>query len=195
MTNWLERAGREIQKTPRRPTANTDERTLTAVTAVPRLGESGNPRASNGSNGSTPTAGFHVDAQAADLREARTPLSPAALAELPPENVACPWWRVSIVGPRALNIELEMRSAWTVSDWGRFARRHYGPDATVVARLRSEPEPGTEEEQRIQRETSDTGALWWRVAIPRARRPYRRGRHPERTQGRGSGRRRLTSRS
>jgi hypothetical protein len=75
----------------------------------------------------------------------RTPLSPAALAELPPENAACPWWRVSIVGPKALNIELEMRSAWTVSDWGRFARRHYGPDATVVVRARPEPEPVTEE--------------------------------------------------
>ncbi|MGH8590840.1 MAG: hypothetical protein ACREXX_16390, partial [Gammaproteobacteria bacterium] len=65
---------------------------------------------------------------------ARTMLTPAALAELPPEDAACPSWRISIVGPRALNIELETRSAWTVSDWGRFARRHYGPDATVVAR-------------------------------------------------------------
>jgi hypothetical protein len=49
------------------------------------------------------------------------------------------------VGPKALNIEIEMRAAWTVSDWGRFARRHYGPDATVVARVRPDPEPVTEE--------------------------------------------------
>ena len=85
--------------------------------------------------------------RACDTRQTHTllPLSPAALADLPPEDAACPWWRVSIVGPRALNIELEMRSAWTVSDWGRFARRHYGPDATVVARVRPEPEPVTEE--------------------------------------------------
>ena len=117
--------------------------------------------------------------RACDTRQAhpRTPLSPAALAELPPENAACPWWRISIVGPRALNIELEMRSAWTVSDWGRFARCHYGPDATVVARACPEPEPVTEEgaaedlredlEERsaIQRETSDPGALWGRVSI------------------------------
>jgi hypothetical protein len=34
-----------------------------------------------------------------------------------------------------------MRAAWTVSDWGRFARRHYGPDATGVARVRPEPGP------------------------------------------------------
>ena len=34
-----------------------------------------------------------------------------------------------------------MRSAWTVSDWGKFARRHYGPDAMVVARMRPEREP------------------------------------------------------
>jgi hypothetical protein len=72
-------------------------------------------------------------------------LSPAALADLPPEDAAYPWWRVSVVGPRALNIELEMRSAWTVSDWGRFARLHYGPDATVVVRARPELEPVTQE--------------------------------------------------
>jgi hypothetical protein len=83
--------------------------------------------------------------QAADIRGARTPLSPTALVELPPEDATYPWWRVSIVGPRALNIELEMRSAWTVSDWGGFARRHYGPDATVVVRACPEPEPVTEE--------------------------------------------------
>jgi hypothetical protein len=34
-----------------------------------------------------------------------------------------------------------MRAAWSVSDWGRFARRHYGPHATVVARVRPESEP------------------------------------------------------
>ena len=40
--NWLERAGREIPKNANRPTAKTDDRTLTAVTAVPHLGKSGN---------------------------------------------------------------------------------------------------------------------------------------------------------
>ncbi|MGH8573668.1 MAG: hypothetical protein ACREX8_14010, partial [Gammaproteobacteria bacterium] len=83
--------------------------------------------------------------QAAAPRGARTSLSTAALAELPPEDAACPSWRVSIVGPKALNIELEMRSAWTVSDWGRFARCHYDPGATVVARACPKPEAGTEE--------------------------------------------------
>ena len=145
MTNWLERAGREIQKPPRRPTANTDERTLTAVTAVPRLGESGNSRASNGSNGSIPTAGFPWTPKPPISAKPAHPCPPLPWAELPLEDAAYPWWRVSIVGPKALNIDLEMRSAWSVSDWGRFARRHYGPDATVVVRARPEPEPVTEE--------------------------------------------------
>jgi len=69
----------------------------------------------------------------------RTSLSAAALAELPAEDPTCPAWRVSIAGPKALNIDFTVRSAWTVSDWGRFARRHYGPHATVVTRAAAAP--------------------------------------------------------
>lgn len=36
MANWIERARREIPKSGRQPTANADERALTAVTAVPQ---------------------------------------------------------------------------------------------------------------------------------------------------------------
>ena len=107
---------------------------------------------------STPERGAHLapppplspaaepfPAETADIRKVRPPLSPAALAELPPEDAAYPWWCVSIVGPKALHIELEMRSDWSLADWGRFTRRHYGPDATVVARVRPDPEPVAEE--------------------------------------------------
>ncbi len=90
--------------------------------------------------------GLTMTGQAADLRAS---LSTAALAELPPEDATCPWWRVSIVGLQALNIDLETRSAWTVADWGRFARRHYGPDATVVARARLEEAAAEARRQRV----------------------------------------------
>ena len=40
MANWLERARCEILKTPDRGTANTDIRNLSAVTAVPKPGQS-----------------------------------------------------------------------------------------------------------------------------------------------------------
>ena len=53
--NWLERARREIQKSARRPTAITVERTLTAVTAVPRPALYGKVGAPIGNNGSAPT--------------------------------------------------------------------------------------------------------------------------------------------
>lgn len=52
MANWLERAKREIPQIADGATAKTDERTLTAVTAVPKPGESENVRTSIGSNGS-----------------------------------------------------------------------------------------------------------------------------------------------
>ena len=52
--NWLERARREIQESARRPTANTAERTLTAVMAVPHRAVWDKSRASIGSNGSAP---------------------------------------------------------------------------------------------------------------------------------------------
>jgi|SRR5580704_2301261 hypothetical protein len=53
--NWLERARREIPKSARRRTANSAERTLTAVTAVPHRALWEKSRASIGSNGSAPT--------------------------------------------------------------------------------------------------------------------------------------------
>ena len=40
MADWLERAKREIPKRANRGTANSDERNLTAVTAVPKPGQS-----------------------------------------------------------------------------------------------------------------------------------------------------------
>jgi hypothetical protein len=56
MANWLERARREIPQSADLATAKTDERTLAAVTAVPRLGESKSACASIGSNGSASVA-------------------------------------------------------------------------------------------------------------------------------------------
>jgi hypothetical protein len=50
--NWLERARREIPKSAPRRTANSAERTLTAVMAVPRPGLWEKSAASIGSNGS-----------------------------------------------------------------------------------------------------------------------------------------------
>ena len=51
--NWLERARREIQESAVQPTANSAERTLTAVMAVPHPGLWEKSAASIGSNGST----------------------------------------------------------------------------------------------------------------------------------------------
>jgi hypothetical protein len=51
--NWLERARREIPKNARRRTANSAERTLTAVMAVPHPGLCEKLEGSFGSNGST----------------------------------------------------------------------------------------------------------------------------------------------
>jgi hypothetical protein len=51
--NWLEHARREIPKSARRRTANSAERTLTAVMAVPDQGLWEKSGASIGSNGST----------------------------------------------------------------------------------------------------------------------------------------------
>lgn len=53
--NWLERARREIPKSTRRRTANSAERTLTAVMAVPHRAFWEKSRASIGSSGSAPT--------------------------------------------------------------------------------------------------------------------------------------------
>lgn len=74
MANWLERARREIPRSADRGTAKADEGTLSAVTAVANQGESGNLRASIGSNGSAPVAVFPeikaVSAVAADQEAA-----------------------------------------------------------------------------------------------------------------------------
>ncbi len=56
MANWLERARREIPQSAGGATAKTDERTLAAVTAVPKPGEPEGAWASIGSNGSAPVA-------------------------------------------------------------------------------------------------------------------------------------------
>jgi hypothetical protein len=56
--NWLERAHREIPKSPRRRTANSAERNLTAVMAVPHPGLWEKSAASIGSNGSASSGDF-----------------------------------------------------------------------------------------------------------------------------------------
>jgi hypothetical protein len=53
--NWLDRARREIPKSARQRTANSAERTLTAVMAVPHRALCEKSGASIGSNGSAPT--------------------------------------------------------------------------------------------------------------------------------------------
>jgi hypothetical protein len=58
MTNWLDRAKREIPKSSGQGTAVTDKISISAVLAVPRLGESGISGVNNGSIGSTTTMGF-----------------------------------------------------------------------------------------------------------------------------------------
>jgi len=52
--NWLERAREEIQKRPRRPTAESAERSPTAAMAVPSPTSRGELDGSIGSNGSAP---------------------------------------------------------------------------------------------------------------------------------------------
>jgi hypothetical protein len=64
--NWLDRARREIQKSARRRTAITAERTLTAVMAVPHRAFWKKSRASIGSNGS---ASIQRIPEIADARE------------------------------------------------------------------------------------------------------------------------------
>lgn len=58
MTNWLDRAKREIPQGAGPATAIADERNPTAVTAVREPGEPDISRDSIGSNGSAPVAGF-----------------------------------------------------------------------------------------------------------------------------------------
>ena len=73
MTNWLERAKREMSKSTDRVTANSDERDVTAVMAVPYSGELANSGASIGSNGSAQVAGFReIDA----ANEVTAPMTP-----------------------------------------------------------------------------------------------------------------------
>ena len=71
--NWLERARREIPKSARRRTANSAERTLTAVMAVPHPGLWEKSAASIGSNGSTPSGDFsEIEATIHRLCDARS---------------------------------------------------------------------------------------------------------------------------
>lgn len=58
MADWLERARREIPQSADGATAKTDERTPSAVTAVPEPGKFENSSASIGSNGSAPVGVF-----------------------------------------------------------------------------------------------------------------------------------------
>ena len=68
--NWLERARREIPKCARRRTANSAERNLTAVMAVPPPGLWEKLAASIGSNGSTsPSRLLELEAAWEDFEE------------------------------------------------------------------------------------------------------------------------------
>jgi|GEM_PF-3588616 len=68
--NWLERARREIPKNARGRTANSAERTLTAVMAVPDQGLWEKSAASIGSNGSTsPSRLLELEAAWEDFEE------------------------------------------------------------------------------------------------------------------------------
>lgn len=58
MADWIERARREIPQGAGGAAAKTDERTLSAVTAVPEQGKFENASSSIGSNGSAPVAVF-----------------------------------------------------------------------------------------------------------------------------------------
>lgn len=73
MTNWLQRAKAEIAQSTACGTANSDERTLSAVLAVPNAAISDISRVSIGSNGSAETAGLpEIDA----ANEASAPMTP-----------------------------------------------------------------------------------------------------------------------
>ncbi len=58
MANWFERARREIPLIAERRTANTDDRSPMAVTAVPQPDKNEISASSIGSNGSTPATDF-----------------------------------------------------------------------------------------------------------------------------------------
>lgn len=79
MTNWLERAKREMSKSAGRVTANSDERDVTAVMAVPYPGELENSGASIGSNGSAQVAGFREIEAANEATVSMTPEEETAI--------------------------------------------------------------------------------------------------------------------
>lgn len=67
--NWLERARREFEETTIGTTANSAERSLTALTAVPRASTSQVTSLFNGSNGSARTGNFQKFDGRAGIRE------------------------------------------------------------------------------------------------------------------------------
>ena len=69
--NWLERARREIPKSARRRSANSAERTLTAVMAVPHRALWEKSRTSIGSNGSASSSHLLESASAPEAYEER----------------------------------------------------------------------------------------------------------------------------
>lgn len=91
MTNWLQRAQAEISQNPDQGTANTDERSLTAVLAVPNPAISGISRVSIGSNGST---------ESADLREIDERRRCDQCANLTGRGLCLAAWRGEIVASR-----------------------------------------------------------------------------------------------
>ncbi|NMM29168.1 MAG: hypothetical protein HHJ12_18305 [Glaciimonas sp.] len=86
MTNWLERAKLEMSKSTGRVTANSDERDVTAVMAVPYPGELENSSASIGSNGSVQIADFQKIEAANE----------AAVSMMPEEETAIRAWLAHI---------------------------------------------------------------------------------------------------
>jgi hypothetical protein len=59
-------------------------------------------------------------------------LPPAALSEIPADEEGWPRIKVTIVGKNAVCVNILTQSAWTIADWGTFARRHYDVFTTVI---------------------------------------------------------------
>jgi RecA-family ATPase len=82
------------------------------------------------------------DGDEVDGHDTRHLLPPAALAEIPADEEGRPRIKVTIVGKNAACVNILSQSAWTIGDWGAFARRHYGDFASVIGG----PAPGTDSE-------------------------------------------------
>lgn len=149
MTDWLERARREIQNSLSQTAAKTAKTGVSAATAAPHLEESGISGVGFVGFGNTLAEGFpendgdfhpHREIQETSsqtaAKTAKTPLPPerrpvdtrhllpsAALAEIPPDDPAQRRIKVSILGKNGLMVTIVTQSAWTLHEWKQFAWR------------------------------------------------------------------------